>query len=91
MLFPKEITAIFCRTPYFKFLHHQDFRKKKMIMAFGSTYICEQAFSVLNYWKNKYCSRLTNEHLHPKLRFSSSSFEGDIHKLTGNIQPQKSH
>jgi hypothetical protein len=60
-------------------------------MAFGSTYICEQAFSVMNYRKNKYCFRLTNEHLHAILRISYSSFEADINKLASDIQPQKSH
>jgi hypothetical protein len=64
---------------------------KKMITAFDSTYIREQAFSVMNYGKNKYCSRLANEHLYAMLRISSSSFEADIHKLAGDIQPQKSH
>jgi hypothetical protein len=42
-------------------------KKKKKITAFGSTYICEQVFSVINYQKNKYYSRLTNEHLHAML------------------------
>jgi hypothetical protein len=62
-----------------------------MITAFGSIYICEEAFSVMNYRQNKYCSWLTNEHLYAMLRISSSSFEADIHKLAGDIQPQKSH
>jgi hypothetical protein len=62
-----------------------------MITAFGSTYFCEQAFSVMNYRKNKYYSRVTNENLHAMLRISSSSFEADIHKLAGNIQPHESH
>jgi hypothetical protein len=88
--FRRKSTAILCRTPYFKFPHHQDFRKK-MITSFVSTYICEQAFSVMNYRKNKYCSRLTNELLHAMLRISSFSFETDIHKLAGDIQPQKYH
>jgi hypothetical protein len=64
---------------------------KKKLRAFGSTYICEKAFSVINYPKNKYFSRLTNEHLRALLRISSYSFEADIHKLAGDIQPQKSH
>jgi hypothetical protein len=65
-------------TSSFKFPHHQEFRKKEIyIKAFGIIYNCEQAFSVMNYRKNKYCSRLTNEHLHAMLRISSSSFEAD--------------
>jgi hypothetical protein len=88
--FRRKSTKILCRSHYFKSPHHQDFRKK-MIRAFVSTYICEQAFSIMNYRKNKYCSRLTNEHLYALLRISSYSFEADIHKLAGDIQPQKSH
>jgi hypothetical protein len=44
-------------------------------------------FSVINYQKNKYYSRLTNEHLHAMLWISSSSLEEDIQKLAGDIQP----
>jgi hypothetical protein len=58
---------------------------EKMITAFGSTYVVGYELS------KKYCSRLTNEHLHAMLRISSSSFEADVHKLAGDIQPQKSH
>jgi hypothetical protein len=65
--------------------------EKKMITAFGSTYICKQAFSVMNYQKNKYCSRLTSEHLYAMLWISSSSFKADIRKLASDIQPQNSH
>jgi hypothetical protein len=41
---------------------------QQLITIFGSTYLCEQTFSILNYRKNKYCSRLTNEHLSAILR-----------------------
>ena len=35
-----------------------------VLTMFGSTYRCESAFSTMNIMKNKYCTRLTNEHLH---------------------------
>ncbi|KAL4101074.1 hypothetical protein QTP88_021094 [Uroleucon formosanum] len=64
---------------------------KKMITAFGSTYICEQTFSILKFRKNKYCSRLSDEHLNAVLRISTSNLKADINELAGKIQPQKSH
>jgi hypothetical protein len=62
-----------------------------MITAFGSTYVCEQAFLVMNYRSNKYCFQITNKYMQAMLRISSSSFKADIHKLAGDIQLQKSH
>ncbi|KAK0143836.1 Mannosyl-oligosaccharide 1,2-alpha-mannosidase IA [Merluccius polli] len=38
------------------------------LTMFGSTYSCESAFSTMNIIKNKYRSRLTNEHLHEFLK-----------------------
>jgi hypothetical protein len=35
-------------------------------MAFANTYICKQEFLVINF--KKYCSWLTNEHLHAMLQ-----------------------
>lgn len=64
---------------------------QQIITMFGSTYICEQTFSILNYRKNKYCSRLSNLHLDAILRISTSKMQADIKKLTNQMQPQKSH
>lgn len=64
---------------------------QQMITMFGSTYLCEQTFSILNYRKNRYCSRLTDEHLEAILRVSTSKMEADIKKLSSQVQPQKSH
>ncbi|XP_060874765.1 general transcription factor II-I repeat domain-containing protein 2-like [Metopolophium dirhodum] len=61
---------------------------KKMITAFGSTYICEQTFSILKFRKNKYCSRrsrLSDEHLNAVLRISTSNLKADINELAGKI------
>jgi len=59
--------------------------------AFGSTYICDQTFSILKFRKNKYCSRLSDEHVDAVLRISTSNMKADINELAGKIQPRKSH
>ena len=35
----------------------------KVVSMFGTTYLCEQVFSVMNLNKTKHCSRLTNTQL----------------------------
>lgn len=64
---------------------------QQLITIFGSTYLCEQTFSILNYRKNKYCSRLTDEHLSAILRISTTSMKANISQIASEIQPQKSH
>jgi hypothetical protein len=64
---------------------------QQLITIFGSTYLCEQTFSILNYRKNKYCSRLTNEHLSAILRISTTGMKANIPQIASQIQPQKSH
>jgi hypothetical protein len=39
-----------------------------ILTMFGSTYSWESAFSTINFITNKYCTRLTNEHLLQCLR-----------------------
>jgi hypothetical protein len=43
---------------------------KKMLTALGSTYICNRAFSVMNFTKkiNKFCLRLPDKQLYAALR-----------------------
>ncbi|CAH2108321.1 unnamed protein product [Euphydryas editha] len=64
---------------------------QQLITVFGSTYLCEQTFSILNYRKNKYASRLTDEHLKAILRISTTNLKTDIQKIASQIQPQTSH
>lgn len=45
-----------------------------LIVAFGSTFICEQAISAMSFRKNKFSSRLTIDHLHSSIRICSSGF-----------------
>ena len=50
----------------------------QLTIIFGSTYLCEQTFSILNYRKNKYVSRLTDEHLRAILRIATTNMEANI-------------
>ncbi|KAK2816816.1 hypothetical protein Q5P01_025007 [Channa striata] len=52
---------------------------KKMLSLFGSTYLCEQTFSVMN--KNRLRSRLSDSHLCDILRISTASLKPDLASL----------
>ena len=52
----------------------------QMLSMFGSTYLCEQLFSVMKLNKTSHRSCLTDEHLHSILRISSAQ------SLTPNIE-----
>lgn len=45
---------------------------QRMLVSFGSTYVCEQTFSVMNYNKSRYKSWLTDKHLSSVLRIANS-------------------
>lgn len=60
----------------------------KLATMFGSTYICETSFSKMTFLKNKYCSRLTDDHLENTLRISCSPRVPDFKKLA---QVKKCH
>ncbi|KAF7654558.1 hypothetical protein LDENG_00068360 [Lucifuga dentata] len=51
---------------------------KKMLSLLGSTYLCEQTFSVMNLNKNLLKSRLSDFHLHDILRISTTAFKPDL-------------
>ncbi len=51
---------------------------KRMLSLFGSTYLCEQTFSVMNLNKSSLRSRLTVAHLRDSLRVSTSALEPDL-------------
>ena len=57
---------------------------KQMFNLFGSTYICEQTFSLMKLNKNKQCSLLTDEHLEDILNISSSSIVFSYNVLVAN-------
>lgn len=48
---------------------------------FGSTYVCESAFSNLKLIKNNYRSRITNEHLEALLKLSTTRLDISLDNL----------
>lgn len=54
---------------------------QKMLSLFGSTYICEQTFSILNLNKSRLRERLSDPHLLDVLRMSVSQLQPDVDKL----------
>ena len=63
---------------------------KKMPVAFGSTYICKQVFSIMNFWRGKCCFQLTDERLHDTVH-GYLCFSVYIQKLARDTRSQKSH
>lgn len=51
---------------------------KRMMCLFGSTYICEQAFSLLNQNKGRLRARMTDGHLCEVLRVSTTKLSPDM-------------
>ena len=54
---------------------------QKMLSLFGSTYLCEQTFSVMNLNKNRLRSRLNDSHLRDILRISTTVLKPDLTAL----------
>ena len=63
----------------------------KVASLFGSTYLCESAFSDMNFIKNKHRTRLTDAHLQDSLRVAVSSYTPDYNTLVNSMQCQSSH
>ncbi|XP_073689371.1 general transcription factor II-I repeat domain-containing protein 2B-like [Garra rufa] len=55
---------------------------QKMLVLFGSTYICEQTFSVMKFNKSRYRSSLSDDYLGAVLRISTSDIQPDFSALT---------
>ncbi|XP_025202909.1 general transcription factor II-I repeat domain-containing protein 2B-like [Melanaphis sacchari] len=74
-----------------KFPNLRDFGLK-MTSMFGSTYICESAFSYMKYIKNPNISNLTDSTLRHLMRLSTTELAVDISSLVGEAdRPQSSH
>ena len=63
----------------------------KVASLFGSTYLCESAFSDMNFIKNKHRTRLTDAHLRDSLTVAVSSYTPDYNTLVNSMQCQSSH
>ncbi len=55
-----------------------------MLSLFGSTYLCEQTFSLMNLNKSKLRSKITDSHLHNILSLSVSQLQPNLEKLLKN-------
>ena len=62
-----------------------------MISLFESTYLCEQAFSIMKYTKFPERSLLSDSHLEDSLRVATTTFEPNVLRLVRNKQCQLSH
>ncbi|KAJ8362371.1 hypothetical protein AAFF_G00378160 [Aldrovandia affinis] len=62
-----------------------------MSALFGSTYLCESAFSHMKIIKSKYRSTRTDDHLVACLRLATSCYCPDYEKLAASSQCQRSH
>jgi len=81
---------------FYKCLRKDEFENllslaKQMFSLFGSTYICEQTFSIMNFNKNKERSSLTDGYLEDILMISSSSIEPNYDVLVANKRCNNSH
>lgn len=63
----------------------------KVTCLFGSTYLCESAFSNMNFIKNKHRTCLTDSHLQDSLRLAVSNYTPEYSTLLDNMQCQVSH
>ncbi|XP_074501494.1 general transcription factor II-I repeat domain-containing protein 2A-like [Sebastes fasciatus] len=60
---------------------HMRRHAQKILVLFGSTYVCEQTFSVMKFNKSRYRSSITDDHLSAVLRISTSDIQPDFNAL----------
>ncbi|KAJ8711511.1 hypothetical protein PYW07_008753 [Mythimna separata] len=63
----------------------------KLFTLFGSTYICEAAFSKMNFIKNKFRSELTNEHLQDLMTIACTNYTPNFRHIVHNRKNHFSH
>ena len=63
---------------------------QKMLVLFGSTYVCEQTFSVMNINKSPHRSKLTDQHLKSVLRIATTKITPDFDSLVKKGDQQHS-
>jgi len=60
----------------------------RLLSEFGSTYLCEQTFSIMNMNKNELRSNLTDNNLCSILRLATTKLEPNVDKVVDSIQAQ---
>ncbi|RXM96099.1 General transcription factor II-I repeat domain-containing protein 2A [Acipenser ruthenus] len=60
----------------------------KVESLFGSTYLCESAFSYRNFSKSKFLTHLSEEHLNDSIRVALSNYMPDFAGLVDSMQCQ---
>ena len=63
----------------------------KMSALFGSTYLCEAAFSDMNVMTSKYRTRLIDEHLNDSIRVNLRGYTPAYNSMVDSMQCQSSH
>ncbi|KAJ8378190.1 hypothetical protein AAFF_G00245380 [Aldrovandia affinis] len=67
---------------FYASLNEAAFPAQKMLVLFGSTYVCEQTFSIMNINKASHRSQLTDQHLGSILRIATTKLTPDFDALT---------
>uniref|UniRef100_A0A674BUJ9 HAT C-terminal dimerisation domain-containing protein n=1 Tax=Salmo trutta TaxID=8032 RepID=A0A674BUJ9_SALTR len=86
-----ELFKTISLTRFYGSLDEQNFpmiksHAQKMFVLFGSTYVCEQTFSVMKYNKSRHRSSLTDSHLSAILRIATSETTPDFTALVNAHQ-----
>ena len=64
---------------------------RRVLTCFGSTYLCESAFSHMAYIKNHRRALLTDTHLQDQIRLKTTHFVPNFNAMSKDTQNQKSH
>ena len=79
-----DVNILTFYTEYFKSYDNYPEIKKhaaRILCMFGSSYLCEQMFSVMNINKNQYRSKLSDEHLNSILKINTSEMTPNIEDI----------
>ena len=81
---------------YGEYIPHDKFlglvnHARMMTALFGSTYMCEQLFSKMNFAKCNTRTQLSDAHLDGMLRLASTQLQPDIHGLVQRLHHQIAH
>uniref|UniRef100_A0A8D9DSW3 SCAN domain-containing protein 3 n=1 Tax=Cacopsylla melanoneura TaxID=428564 RepID=A0A8D9DSW3_9HEMI len=76
---PKEKYPVLCRTTL------------KVRSLFSSTYLCESSFSHMKFIKNKYRSKLTDNHINNCIRMDLSNYPPSIEECVSKMECKSSH